>query len=50
MFPKSSSVFKDRNQWSAAISEKKVISLGLNKVEGQTIHKKMPDFFPHSMI
>ena len=22
-----------------------VISLGLNKVEGHTIHKKMPDFF-----
>ena len=31
---------KERHQWSAAIIRKRVISLGLNKVEGQTIHQK----------
>ena len=29
---------------------KRAICLGLNKVEGQTIHKKNAWVFPHSMI
>ena len=39
-------LLKDRHQWSVTISEKgRFLSSGLNKVEGQTIHQKMPDLF-----
>ena len=31
-------------------NRKSVIALGLKKVDGQTIHKKIACFFPYSMI